>query len=155
MINARSYGFTLVELMVVVVILAIVVGIAYPSYRNYMTQTRRSDAQSILTQVSQMQEKFFSSCSRYTTTMVGGSMTDCTAGGLNYPSALSPDGHYQVAITGTTIAGAGSIATAFTATATPVAGGLQVGNGPLRIDSTGRKQWNRLGAGWVESWTKK
>lgn len=155
MTNARSYGFTLIELMVTVVILAIIVGIAYPSYRNYMTQTRRSDAQSILTQVSQMEEKFFSSCSRYTTTMVGGSVGDCAAGGLGYTSALSPDGHYQVSIAGATIAGTGSIATAFTATATPKAGGLQVGNGALRIDSTGRKQWNRLGGGWVDSWTQK
>jgi type IV pilus assembly protein PilE len=153
--NARTSGFTLIELMVVVVILAIVVGIAYPSYRNYMTQTRRSDAQSILTQVSHMQEKFFSSCSRYTTTMVGGTTADCTAGGLGYSSNLSPDSHYQVAITGTTIAGTGTIATAFTATATPKAGGLQVGNGALQIDSTGRKRWNRLGGGWVDSWTQK
>ena len=71
MTQARTYGFTLIELMVAVVILAIIVGIAYPSYRNYMVQTRRSDAQSILTQVTNNQEKFFSNCNRYTTTMAG------------------------------------------------------------------------------------
>lgn len=152
MTNARSYGFTLIELMVVVVILAIVVGIAYPSYRNYMTQTRRSDAQSILTQVSQMQEKFFSNCSRYTMTMNAGTVSACD--GLGYANTSSPDGHYQVTIAGTTIAGSGSIATAFTATATPKAGGLQVGNGALHIDSTGVREWNKPGSGWV-SWTKK
>lgn len=152
MTNARSYGFTLVELMVVVVILAIIVGIAYPSYRNYMVQTRRSDAQSVLTQVSHTQEKFFSSCNRYTTTMNAGTIPNCD--GLGYPSNLSPDGHYSVAIGGATIAGTGTISTAFTATATPVAGGLQAGNGALRIDSTGVKQWNKPGAGWG-SWTKK
>jgi type IV pilus assembly protein PilE len=154
MTEARTSGFTLVELMVVVVILSIIVGIAYPSYRNYMVQTRRSDAQSILTQVANNQEKFFSNCSRYTTTMAAGTINDCAAGGLGYPSNLSPDGHYQVAIVGTTIAGAGTINTAFTATATPVAGGLQAGNGALRLDSTGVREWNKPGAGWV-SWTKK
>ena len=155
MTEARSYGFTLVELMVVVVILAIIVGIAYPSYRNYMTQTRRSDAHSILTQVANNQEKFFSNCNRYTTTMAG-TLTDCTGGGggLGYSNNLSPDGHYQVTIAGTTIAGAGTTTTAFTATATPVAAGLQAGNGALRIDSTGVKQWNKPGVGWG-SWTKK
>ena len=152
MTEARSYGFTLVELMVVVVILAIIVGIAYPSYRNYMTQTRRSDAQSILTQVANNQEKFFSNCNRYTTTMNAGDIAACT--GLGYSNNLSPDGHYQVAIGTTTILGAGTIATAYTATATPVAGGLQAGNGALRIDSTGVRQWNKPGSGWT-SWTKK
>ena len=155
MTKARSYGFTLVELMVEVVILAIVVGIAYPSYRNYMVQTRRSDAQSVLTQVSHTQEKFFSSCNRYTSTMTG-TMADCAGGGggLGFPTNLSPDGHYTVAIAGGTIAGTGTIATAYTATATPKAGGLQVGNGALRIDSTGVKQWNKPGASWV-SWSSK
>ena len=154
MINARSHGFTLVELMVVVVILAIVVGIAYPSYRNYMVQTRRSDAQSILTQVSQMEEKFFSACNRYTTTMSPTTSNISGCSGLGYPSTSSPDGHYTVAIVGGTIAGAGTITTAYTATATPKAGGLQVGNGALRIDSTSVKQWNKPGSGWI-SWTSK
>jgi type IV pilus assembly protein PilE len=151
----RSSGFTLIELMVTIVILAIIVGIAYPSYRNYTVQTRRSDAQSALTQTANRQEKFFSSCSRYTTTLVGGSMSDCTAGGLGFANSDSPDGHYQVTIAGTTIAGTGTIATAFTATATPKAGGLQVGNGALRIDSTGVKQWdknndNSFSAKWTD-----
>ncbi len=152
MTYTRSYGFTLVELMVAVVILAIIVGIAYPSYRNYTIQTRRTDAQSILTQLANNQEKFFSNCNSYTTTMNAGDIANCT--GLGYANNLSPDGHYQVAINGTTIAGAGTIATAFTATATPVAGGLQAGNGALRIDSTGVKQWNKPGDGWGP-WTKK
>jgi len=152
MTKTRSYGFTLVELMVVVVILAIIVGIAYPSYRNYMVQTRRSDAQSILTQVSHTQEKFFSSCNRYTTTMNAGTISSCD--GLGYPNNLSPDGHYSVAVVGNTIAGAGTISTAYTATATPVGGGLQAGNGALRIDSTGVRQWNKPGASWVP-WSSK
>ena len=152
MTQARMSGFTLVELMAVVVILAIIVGIAYPSYRNYMVQTRRSDAQAILTQVSHTQEKFYSSCSRYTMTMNTGTISACS--GLGYPNNLSPDGHYQVAITAGTIAGAGTANTAYTATATPKAGGLQAGNGALRIDSIGVKQWNKPGAGWGP-WTQK
>jgi type IV pilus assembly protein PilE len=157
MTQARISGFTLVELMAVVVILAIIVGIAYPSYRNYMVQTRRSDAQVILTQVSHTEEKFFSSCSRYTTTMTG-KMGDCDGsgggGGLGFSNNSSPDGHYQVTIAGGTIAGAGTIANTYTATATPKAGGLQDGNGALHIDSTGVKEWNKPGAGWGP-WTQK
>ena len=154
MTRTRSRGFTLVELMVVVVILAIIVGIAYPSYRNYMVQTRRTDAQSVLTQVSHTQEKFFSSCNRYTTTISPKTSNISSCSGLGFPNNLSPDGHYSVTIVGGTIAGAGTISTAYTATATPKAGGLQVGNGALHIDSAGVREWNKPGVGWGP-WNKK
>jgi prepilin-type N-terminal cleavage/methylation domain-containing protein len=36
-------GFSLIELMVVVAIIAIIVGIGYPSYLGYTQKTRRSD----------------------------------------------------------------------------------------------------------------
>lgn len=167
MSNARSRGFTLVELMVTVVILAILVGIAYPSYRNYTIQTRRSDAQIALTQTTNRLEKYFSLCNSYPTAGATAGLTnpwpgqgaasDCppddSTQGLGRP-LLSPDGYYTLSIAGATIGGVGTIATAFTVTATPVTGGLQDGNGALRIDSTGVKQWNKPGAGWG-AWTRK
>ena len=48
-------GFTLIEMMIVVVIIAILASIAYPSYTNYVVKTNRTDMQAeMLTIASEM-----------------------------------------------------------------------------------------------------
>ena len=44
----HALGFTLIELLIVIAIIAILGGIAYPSYQSYMIQTRRGDAKAEL-----------------------------------------------------------------------------------------------------------
>ncbi len=158
----RTAGFTLIELMITVVILAIIVGIAYPSYTQWMVQTRRSDAQIALTQAANQQERFFTECNAY-----AGSLTaarTCAAGGLGYTTTNSPDGHYTLAdpVPGNIIGecasdGSGTLTPAltcgFTITATPT--GLQAGDGAFRIDAMGVKQWNRKNQGTWVRWTDK
>ncbi|WP_422766292.1 type IV pilin protein, partial [Pseudomonas aeruginosa] len=41
-------GFTLIELMIVVVIIAILAGIAYPSYDEYVKRGNRTEGQALL-----------------------------------------------------------------------------------------------------------
>lgn len=166
-----SKGFTLIELMVTVIILSIIVAIAYPSYTRYTTQTRRSDAQIELTQTANRLEKYFSVCSGYPTAASPAGLTNPWPGnggasqcppddgsqGLALADVNSPEGHYTIALDVTQDVGgacAGGNGTCYTLTATPMAGGLQVGNGALRLDSAGRKQWNKPGVGWG-SWSKK
>lgn len=159
--NFRLSGFTLIELMITVVIVGILAAIAYPSYRNYMIQARRSDAHVALAKAAALQEKFYSDCGWYAANLTGARAcaTD-TTGILNFPTT-SDDGHYTIgAPAAGTIAGPCSGASAaftcgFTMTATPVVGKSQDGDGPLRIDSTGAKGWNKKGAGTWVSWTSK
>ena len=58
-------GFTLMEVMITVVIVGILAGIAYPSYTQYVAQTRRSDATINMTRIAALQEKFFTRCGVY------------------------------------------------------------------------------------------
>ena len=60
MSHNKQHGFTLMELMITVTIISIIAGVAYPTYRDNLIQARRSDAMIALTEIAQLQERFFS-----------------------------------------------------------------------------------------------
>jgi type IV pilus assembly protein PilE len=63
--RSRRQGFTLIELMVVVTIVALLLAIAYPSYREQVTKTRRSEGTALLTQVAQEMERCYTRFNAY------------------------------------------------------------------------------------------
>ena len=94
-----SRGFTLIEIMIAVAIVAILAGIALPSYQEYVRNSRRVDGQNSLQQLMLAQEKIRSNNDKYTTAL----------GDLGV-SGTSADGHYTIAITSAD--GTGYVATA-------------------------------------------
>ena len=64
-------GFTLIELMVVLAIVAILAGVAYPSYIESVKRARRSEARTYLLEAQQFMARFYSANSRYTTDEAG------------------------------------------------------------------------------------
>ncbi|MFN5080146.1 MAG: type IV pilin protein [Burkholderiales bacterium] len=54
----KQQGFTLIELMITVAIIAILAAIAIPSYTQYVQQGRRSDARATLMLAAQWMERF-------------------------------------------------------------------------------------------------
>jgi type IV pilus assembly protein PilE len=97
-------GFTLIELMIVVVIVGILAAIAYPAYQQHARESKRSDAHSALLRIAAMEEKFFSNNNTYATSTT-------TLGYAAHPAA-SNEGYWAVTISGVTPAG-------FTLTAAP------------------------------------
>ena len=60
-------GFTMIELMIVLVIVAILLGLAYPSYIQYVRKSKRGEAQQLLMNWSVNQEIFRSNNPQYAT----------------------------------------------------------------------------------------
>lgn len=63
---APARGFTLVELMVVLVIAGILAAIAYPAFTSFLQRGRRADAIKVLTAIVQTQERLRSNRGAYT-----------------------------------------------------------------------------------------
>lgn len=89
-------GFTLLELMIAVGIVAILAAVAYPTYTGYIRTARYSDAAVALNELAQAMERYYSANGSYLGAVVG------TAGEGEtqvYPSQ-SPESYYTLSITG-------------------------------------------------------
>jgi type IV pilus assembly protein PilE len=62
----RQRGFTLIELMVVVAIVALLAAVGLPSYQNYVLKSNRSVAKTKLLELAARQEQYFSDNKVYT-----------------------------------------------------------------------------------------
>ena len=58
-------GFTLIELMIVVVVISILVTVAYPSYQDHVRKGRRAEGKTALLKAAQVQERYYSDNNTY------------------------------------------------------------------------------------------
>ena len=94
----KTSGFTLIELMIVVAIIAILVAVALPSYRSYVIKAKRPDATNMLTDIANQQIQYFMDNRAYgTVAQLGLATTGCGT------DAVSNEGFYciNIALTGT------------------------------------------------------
>ena len=94
----NTTGFTLVEMMIVVALLAVLASIAIPAYREQAERGRRADGKAFLLDVASRQERFYTQYSSYTTVVVGAGGCAGSACGLNFSLNSSPKGFYSAGI---------------------------------------------------------
>ena len=81
-VRKKQYaGFTLIELMVTVAIIAILATVALPSYQNHVMRANRSAAASFLMEMANMQERYYLDARAYA--------ADMSALGASTPAELS------------------------------------------------------------------
>jgi type IV pilus assembly protein PilE len=138
--NGWAAGFTLVELLVTVSIVAILAVIAVPTYQEQVAGARRANMQGDLMRLAQFMERLYSETGCYNP----GADNDCSAGDAANPTIGTNSAYYGVgfpeALTADT----------FTIRATPNANGPQDGNGILEINHLGERFWDENNDGDVD-----
>lgn len=83
--KSSMHGFTMVEILIVLVIVSILAMVAYPAYQDSIRKARRSDARAAALDLAALQEKWYFQNNSFT--------DDITK--LD-PDSLSHEGHYTV-----------------------------------------------------------
>jgi type IV pilus assembly protein PilE len=126
----KARGFTLIEVMIVVVVIAILAAIAIPSYQSQLRKGRRADAQAFMMDLAQREQQYLLDARTYALDP-GAAATLGFTGGI--PTSVS--NFYTVTVG----PAAPTTPPSFTVTAAPIAGKAQVKDGTLTLTSTGNK----------------
>lgn len=123
--HRKSSGFTMIELMVAVLIVAILAAIAVPSYRSHVVKGNRAAAQAFLMDIAQQQQQYLLDRRSYAADVATLSMT--------IPTNVSTYYTIQDPFT------VGTAPNSFSVTATPIGAQTSDTCGTLTIDNLGNK----------------
>lgn len=104
-VNCHTGGFTLIELMIVVVVVAILAAVALPSYFESVRKSRRADAIAVMNQVAQEEERWRANNSTFSPDIGTGGLRVATAatavtttGTVSWSEFNVPSGYYRVRV---------------------------------------------------------
>jgi len=118
-------GFTLIELMITVAVLALLVSIAYPAYQQQVMRGRRSSAKAAMMDIANREQQYLLATRGYADT------ASLQATGYAVPADVTDFYTWAVA------APAAAVPT-YTITFTPI--GPQTADGALTLDQAGNRQ---------------
>ncbi|MET0105734.1 MAG: type IV pilin protein [Sedimenticola sp.] len=132
-------GLTLVEVMIVIAVIAVLTGVGYPLYTDYIIKSRRADARIALEQIAHAQERYNTVSNTYTTDLtllsLSGEINDRISDDSNNATTVSEAGYYGITVTAAT-------QTTFDLSAAPVSGKSQANDTDctgLTLDELGIK----------------
>jgi type IV pilus assembly protein PilE len=86
-------GITLIELMITVAIVAVLAGIAYPSYMQHVMTSRRTEATSALIRFANLEERYYLDNNQY------GSLFQLGLTATSAATYSTENGYYTITIT--------------------------------------------------------
>jgi len=133
-------GFTLIELMIVVVVVGILAAVAFPAYTTQIKKTRRAMAKADLLELANFMQRVHTETGCYNPGPDNDCSTAADAAAPTLPFTQSPkDSNAKYYTLSVSVSGADT----FTLTATPISGTTQDGDGLLTIDQAGRRGWDK------------
>lgn len=121
-----SRGFTLIEVMIAVAIVAVLASVAYPAYQDSIRKGRRAEAFTALSALQQAQERWRSNNASYTNVLPNTNGSGVPPNGLNI-AATTASGLYTIGVD------SDFSATGYKATATAVTGTSQARDGNCSV----------------------
>lgn len=108
----KNSGFTLIELIVTMLIVAILSSIAFSMYQHSIIETKRTQAKTALMDLASREQKLYA-----TTNLYSANPADLGYSGSKFPMLVG-DGYYQVDIS--VVPATVTVPASFSLTATPV-----------------------------------
>jgi type IV pilus assembly protein PilE len=137
--KSSSKGFSLIEVMIVLVIIGVLLLVAVPGYQDSMRKSRRADGMRDLMELVSRQERFYAQNSVYTDDIN-------TAGGLNFrpdnasdDPTISSEGHYTLSVLECTDADPDDFSSCYQLRAAPIGEQQKDPCGTLTVNSKGQR----------------
>lgn len=126
----RVSGFTLVELMITVTIIAILSAFAFTTYSSYVVKSNRAAAKAFMVGVANKQQQYILDARAYAVITTNAQFTSVL--GFAVPTEVS-------SVYNVTVANVGGNTRTFLISAAPIAGKANANDGTLTLDNTGAK----------------
>jgi type IV pilus assembly protein PilE len=136
--SALQRGFTLIELMIVVAIVAIIGAFAYPSYQESVAKSRRADAQRALIEAEQYMRRYYGAQDTFMGTYLPAGLAVSPREGSG-PTAYNIQLIENGAVVGTSATDLTTEGTTFTLQATRTGSMINDRCGDLQLTNTGKK----------------